>query len=110
MNPFVSNSSIIQLYVAASVSMVLYYNSIRRRHYLTRSGILFPSQSPWGHHYDNGDDGSVLNLTGLSREAFEELHEFLYFGHQNHRGHGRPRLLNTRDELGKSLTFRQIYQ
>jgi hypothetical protein len=105
MNPFVNNSSITQLYVAASVTMVLYYNSIRRRHHLTRSGILFPSQSPWRHLYDNGDDGSFLNLTGFSREAFEELHEFLYLGHQNHRGHGRPRLLNTRDELGIILFY-----
>jgi len=79
------NSSITQLYVAASVSMVLYCNRIRRRHHLTRSGILFPSHSPWRNLYDNGDEESFLNLTGFSREAFEELHKFLYLGHQNHR-------------------------
>jgi len=42
--------------------------------------------------YDNGDEGSFLNLTGFSREEFEELHEYLYFGYQNHVGPGRPRL------------------
>jgi len=46
----------------------------------------------------NGDEGSFLNLTGFSREAFEELHEVLYLGHQNHRGHGRPGLLDTRND------------
>ena len=36
MNPFVTPSTITQLYVAASVSMLVYYNSIRTRHYFTR--------------------------------------------------------------------------
>ena len=52
-----------QLCVAASVSMLIYYNSVRRRHHLTRSGILAPNHSPWRHLYENGDEGSFLNLT-----------------------------------------------
>ena len=72
--------------MAASVSMALYYNRIRKRHNLTRLGILFLSHSPWRNLYDNGNVGSFLNLTGFSREAFEELHEYVYIGHQNHRG------------------------
>ena len=77
----------------------------QNHHHLTRSGILFLSQFPWRHLYDDGDDGSFLNITGFSREAFEKWHEFLYLGHQNHRDHGRPRLINTRDELGITLFY-----
>ena len=88
MNPFISNSSISQLYVAASVSMVIYYNSVRRRHHLTRSGILQPARSPWRHLYDNGDESSFLNLTGFSRAAFEEMHQYLYDDIQEQSGPG----------------------
>ena len=103
--PFVTPSTITQLYVAASVSMLVYYNSIRRRHYLTRTGILPTSVSPWRHLYENGDDGSFLNLTGFNRDAFEEMYEYLYEIVEDHTGAGHPRLLNTRDELGLILFF-----
>jgi len=46
--------------------------------------------SPWSHLYENGDDGTFLNLTGLSREAFEEMHEYLYENVEKHRGAGHP--------------------
>ena len=105
MNPFVTPSTMTQLYVAASVSMLVYYNSIRTRHYLTRAGILPTSVSPWRHLYENGDNGSFLNLTGFSRDAFEEMHEYLYENVEDHTGAGRPALLNTRDELGLILFY-----
>jgi hypothetical protein len=105
MNPFLFNSQITQLYVAASVSMIIYYNGIRRRHHLTRSGILSPDRSPWRHLYENGDEASFLNLTGFTRQAFEEMHEFLHGDDQNRIGPGRRRLLNTRDELGVILFY-----
>ena len=85
--------------------MLLYYNGIRRRHHLTWSGILPPNRSPWRHLYENGDDGSFLNLTGFSRAAFEEMHNFLYEDHNERHGAGRPRLLNTHDELGIILFY-----
>jgi len=72
MNPFINPSTMTQLYVAASVSMLVYYNSIRRRHYVTRSGILPTTASPWRHLYENGEV-SFLNLTWFSRESFEEM-------------------------------------
>ena len=62
MNPFVTPSTITQLYVAESVSMLVYYNSIRTRHYLTRTEILPTSISSWRHLYENGENGSFLNL------------------------------------------------
>ena len=105
MNPFVTPSTITQLYVAASVSMLVYYNSIRTHHYLTRTGILPTSVSPWRHLYENGDNGSFLNLTGFSRDAFEEMHDYLYENVEDRTGAGRPRLLNNRDELGLILFY-----
>ena len=75
--------------------MMLYYNGIRRRHrhHLTRSGIFPLNRSPWKQLYENGDDGSFLNLTEVSREAFEEMHIFLYEDHHKRHGAGRPRSL-----------------
>ena len=105
MNPFLSNTQMTQLCVAASVSMLIYYNSIRRRHHLTRSGILAPNHSPWRYLYENGDEGSFLNLTGFSRQAFEEMHDYLYPNEPERHGAGRPRLLNSRDELGLILFY-----
>jgi hypothetical protein len=64
---------------------------------------LATSVSPWRHLYENGDNGSFLNLTGFSRNAFEEMHEYLYENVEDHTRAGRPRLLNTRDELGLIL-------
>jgi hypothetical protein len=98
MNPFISHSQLTGLYVSAAVSMVIFSNSIRRRHHLTRSGILSPDQSPWRNLYENGDNQSFLNLTGFSREAFEEMHTYLYGNELDHLGPDRPRLLNSRDE------------
>jgi len=72
MNPFITPSTMTQLYVAASVSMLVYYSSIWRRRYVTRSGILPTTASPWRHLYENGEV-SFLNLTWFSRESFEEM-------------------------------------
>jgi hypothetical protein len=47
---------------------------------------LAPGQSPWHHLYDNGDDQSYLNLTGINREEFEELHAYLYHDDVEHHG------------------------
>ena len=70
---------------------------------ILRSGILPFNRSPLRHLYENGDDGSFLNLTGLSREAFEEMHNFLCENHHERHGAGRPRLLNNHDKLGVIL-------
>ena len=104
MNPFIFNSQVTQLFIATSVSLVIYYNGIRRRHRLTRSGILLPERSPWRHLYENGDEASFLNLTGFNRVAFNELHEYMHRDNELPRT-GRPRLLNTEDELGIILFY-----
>ena len=66
-NPFLSNTQMTQRCVAVLVLMLIYYNSIRRRYHLTRSGILSPNHSPWRHLHQNGDEGSYLNKIGFSR-------------------------------------------
>jgi hypothetical protein len=106
MNPLLSNSQLTTLYCAASAAMVIYYNSIRRRHHLYRPAILLPSQSPWRHLYENGDDASFLNLTGFSREAFEELHDYINDDQAEHHGAGRRRLLSSHDNsIASSLSI-----
>ena len=64
--------------------MLVYYNNVRRSRYLTRTGILPTSVSPWHHLFENGENGSFLNLTGFSREAFEKIHEYLYENVEDH--------------------------
>ena len=98
MNPFIFNSQVTQLFIATSVSLVIYYNGIRRRHRLSRSGILRPERSPWRHLYENGDEASFLNLTGFSRVAFHQLHEYMHRDDNDLPRTGRPRSLNTEDE------------
>ena len=46
---------------------------------------------------------SFLTLTGFSREAFEEMHQYQYENVEERYGAGRPRILNIRDELGLIL-------
>ena len=90
-----------QLYVVASVSMLVYYNSIRSRHYVTRSGILPTSASPWRHLYENGDEVSFLNLTGFSREAFEEMHQYQYENVGGRYSADRPRMKSRLSSIKK---------
>ena len=54
--------------------------------------------SSWHHLYESG---SFFNITGFSRESFEEMHDYLY--DEEYRDAGRPRLLNNHDELGLIL-------
>ena len=57
------------------------------------------------HLYENGDEASFLNLTGFSRVAFHELHEYMHRDDNNLTRTGRPRLLNTEDKLGIILFY-----
>jgi len=89
--------------MAASVSTVLSYHNIRRQHHWHAQvscflrilhGEIFATMGM-----------KDLSCPGFSREAFEELHEYLCISHKNYRGHSRPRLLNTRDELDVILFY-----
>lgn len=86
---------------------VLYYNSLRNRHRLTRSAIVLPQHSPWAHIVANADEGSFLNLTGFTRHAFQQLADIIFpvepflVG----RKRGRPQLLNDHGQLGLYLFY-----
>jgi hypothetical protein len=46
---------------------------IRSRSYVTISGLLNPSGSPWCKLYEYGDDSHFNNLTSLDRDSFQKL-------------------------------------
>ena len=85
MNPSVTPSTITQLYVAASVSMLVVLHALDPPFLL---GVICTRMAMM-----------VLNLTGFNREASKEMHEYLYENVEDHTGAGHPRLLSTRDEL-----------
>ena len=57
------------------VLLLQYHNSIRNRHYLHRSAIVQPRESPWMKLYMSADDSSFLHMTGLNRQSFAEILE-----------------------------------
>jgi hypothetical protein len=77
------------------ILLLQYHNNIQDRHYLLRSAIVQPQESPWRSQYSNADQTSFLHLTGLSRNAFAILLDSLFDLEDiaQRRRHGRPRLL-----------------
>jgi hypothetical protein len=57
-----------------------YHNSIRIRdcHYLLRPAIVDPRKLPWKKLYENADATSFLHMTGLIREAFWALLDYIF--------------------------------
>jgi len=84
--------------------MLIYCHSVRKRHNLTRSGILQPAFA-WCHLYDNGDESSLLNLTDFSKVVFEEMHQYSYGDVQEQTGPGKRRLSLNKDELSLILFY-----
>ena len=95
------------LLLALILSAILYYNSCRNRHKLTRSGILRPKLSPWQHLLTNGDDQSFLEVTGFDRNSFLRLEQILYPDCEEilRRKPGRPSSFDKRGQLGLYLLF-----
>ncbi len=85
------------------------HNSIRTRHYLHRTAIVLPSDSPWQRLYEQADPLSFLHMTGLTRQCFVMLHSGL-FDHEEmlpHHRHRRGRLRSLQPEgcLGLLLFY-----
>ena len=59
------------------LALCVYSNSIRERTWLYREAVLHPSKSPWNHLFHYGDPSSFMLMTGLTREAFNTLHDLL---------------------------------
>ena len=55
------------------ILLVCYHNSIRVHLYLRRAALVSPDVSPWQKLYDEGDESSFLNVTGLMRDALNTL-------------------------------------
>ncbi len=66
--------------------------------------VLSPAVSPWARLYQYGDESSFLNLTGLSRLAFNQLFDMLFLDEQMQRT-GRPQLMHPPVQLGLSLFY-----
>ena len=97
----------IQQCIDALASMLIYYNSIRRRYHLTRSGIFAPNHSPLRHLYQNCDEGYFINLTGFSGDTFEEMHDYLCPNELERHDSGRPRLKCTTRRLPDLVVYLQ---
>ena len=88
------------------VLLLQFHNNIRDRHFLLRSAIVKPRESPWKILYENGDDESFFHLTGLNRRAFRMLMAYIFDLDQfTRRHHGRPRLLGPDGYLGLVLFY-----
>jgi hypothetical protein len=60
------------------ILLLQYHNNIQNRHYLLRSAVLPPLESPWQNLYERADPSSFLHLTGLSRRTFAILMDYLF--------------------------------
>ena len=89
------------------VLLLQYHNSIRNRHYLHRSAIVQPQESPWMKLYMSADDSSFLHMTGLNRQSFAELLEYIFDldAIVRCRRRGRPRSLRPDGYLGLLLFY-----
>jgi len=102
MNSSLSNTQMTQLCVTASVSMLICSSSS-----LVEDIILHDQVSclPIIGVVCIKIVRMFLNLTGCSREAFEEINEFLYSNEMKRHCASRVRLLNSHDELELILSY-----
>ena len=93
--------------VALLVLLCVYHNSIRKRSYLLRGGLLHPSLTPWRRLMDCGDESSFLHLSGLTRAAFDALLDVVIpMGHPlRRRRRGRQWSLPPDGQLGLLLFY-----
>ena len=92
------------LNVICLLAIIVAFNSVRDRHYLLRAAIVRPRLSPWMHLLANGDDRSFLDLTGFTKDAFNEL-EAAVFPAGDVPTRGRPSSLDNKGKLGLVLFF-----
>ena len=64
--------------VVLLVSAIEYHNSVHVHNNLSRQSILPPGKSLWQHLYENGDCGSFVLMTGVTRHVFRMLLRILY--------------------------------
>ena len=93
--------------VLLMVLLIQYHNSVRDRHYLRRSAIVHPQETPWRKLYKDADESSFLHMTGLNRLAFSVLLDYIFDlgAIVRHRRRGRPRSLGPDGYLGLLLFY-----
>ena len=64
--------------VSLVILLLLYHNSLRDRSYLLRQSVLRANEAPWRRLFLHGDSTSFLHMTGLTREAFRSLLDYLF--------------------------------
>ncbi len=89
------------------ILLMQYHNSIRDCHYLLRPAIVDPRKSPWKKLYENADATSFLLMTGLTREAFRALLDYIFDVEDIvlRRRCGRPRSMGPDGYLGLLLFY-----
>jgi hypothetical protein len=92
---------------AAVVVTILWYNNLRKRHYLTEPALIHPRFSPWRKLLNCGDDNAFIELTGFNHAAFRLLVSVIATADQIHgiQRRGRPSVLDLQDEVGLILFF-----
>ena len=93
--------------LALVLSLCAYSNSIRNCTWLYCEVIPLPSKEPWNHLFLHGDHLSFLLMTGLTREAFDMLHNILKPpGHPSlPKRRGRKWSLTSEGQLGLFLFY-----
>jgi hypothetical protein len=83
---------------------------IRTRNDLRNSALCKPADSSWAHLYTNGDDASFINVIGITRGAFDNLHkqfqlEYNRLSRNHSKKGGRPNKVDSTQALGMILQF-----
>ncbi len=60
------------------ILLMQYHNSIHDCHYLLRLAIVDSRKLLWKKLYENADATSFLRMTGLTREAFWALLDYIF--------------------------------
>ena len=95
------------IYIYGCVGTIVLYNNAREpRSKLTRSAVLPPRLAPWRRFLKCGDNGSFVNITGFTKEAFQHLvRAVLPDDDSGVSTRGRPSLLSPEDKLGVYLIY-----
>jgi hypothetical protein len=91
-------------YLCLFVLLVHASNSVCNRTKLHRCALLSPHESPWAKLFRFGDASSFLTMTGMTRHAFQLLHDVLFLGQQPQETR-RPQLIDKPAQLGLFLFF-----
>jgi hypothetical protein len=93
--------------VSLVLLLLLYHNSLRDRSRLLRQSVVQANEAPWRRLFLHGDSTSFLHMTGLTREAFRSLLDYLFDLDfiARHRRPGRPLSLPPEGNLGLFLFY-----